>query len=190
MYRDHSRLHTIAVELQAPSLLLNDQSVYCTAIILAIAVGIFKSVPIKLFKVRRELLQLVLAKEAVYWERKTCKSFNLKTIAHVSYLLFFRIHGHEMLMEAPSYTRQCHVRAFMGGMKFFDEGNPFNGKMCVEKLKPTKTYCHMNASLIYCFFLLLQSIMSCIFRQCFSVYMRGLGISVEECYTVINILEI
>jgi len=40
------------------------------------------------------------------------------------------------------------------------------------------------------FFLLLQSIMSCIFRQCFSVYMWGLGISVEECYTVINILEI
>jgi hypothetical protein len=98
--------------------------------------------------VRGELLQVVLAKEAVCWERKTCKSFNLKTIAHVSYFLFCRIHGHEMSMEAPSYTRQCPVRALMEGTKFFDEGNPFNGKMSVEKLKPTKTYCHMNASLI------------------------------------------
>jgi len=44
-------------------------------------------------------------------------------------------------MEAPSYSRQCPVRAFMEGTKFFDEGNPFNGKMCEEKLKPTKTYC-------------------------------------------------
>jgi hypothetical protein len=132
MYHDRPRLHTIAVELEAPFPLLNDQSFYCIAIILAIVVGIFKSVPIKLFKVQGELLQVVLAKEAMYWECKTCTSFNLKTIAHVSYFLFFKIHGHEMSMEAPSYPRQCPVRALMEGTKFFEEGNPFNGKMCVE----------------------------------------------------------
>jgi hypothetical protein len=129
MYRDHPRLHTIAVELQAPSPLLNDESVYCTAIILAIAVGIFKSVSIKLFKVRGELLQVVLAKEAVYWERKTCKSFNLKTIAHVSYLLFFRIHGHGCLWKHRPIPDNVLL------------GHPWKGRNSLTKETPSMARC-------------------------------------------------
>jgi len=71
----------------------------------------FKSYCIKSFKAQVELR--ILWVEAINWACKKLKFFKPELAILVNYLLFVRIHGYEVFVEAPFYFKQCLARAFM-----------------------------------------------------------------------------